>query len=307
VSEALSRSSREPDRKTRGDPGLDRPKLWGICLVKDEDDIIAQTLTYATRYCDRIFVLDNGSTDGTWHIVRRLAEQNEAIVPFAQTLEPYGDGLRAVVYNAMHGELSPNDWWLILDADEFLAEDPWPVIEAAVRENADIVKTWHIHFFFTDRDLEAWEQRSDRRDLPIFDRRRYYLINWQEPRLFRNNPQSFWNASVKEWVPDTLRKVCRRRIFVRHYQYRDPEQIEKRQRLRYALRLRDGHFPHVKSPDWRTMVVNSASLSYHNEGQPWRLTASGIVYYYRHAAIAKYRGALRRLRRLLGRSGRVAA
>src|SRR5215813_10483097 len=103
---------------SQGDPLMHRVKLYGICLVKNEDDVIAQTLTYATQYCDRIFVLDNGSTDETWHIVLRLAQQNSAIVPFEQTLQPYGDWLRAMVYNAVHGELSADDWWLILDSDE---------------------------------------------------------------------------------------------------------------------------------------------------------------------------------------------
>src|SRR5215469_5799531 len=188
-------------------------KLNAITLVKDEDDIIAQSLRYATQYCDRIFVLDNGSTDETWDIVQSLAHQNQAIVPFEQTSRPYGDGLRGIVYNAVHGQLSDDDWWLILDADEFPAEDPRPAIETAVRERADIIYTWHVQFFFTEKDLENWEQGRDRRDVPIFHRRRYYHINTQEPRLFRNRIRSYPNVRVKDFVPDCLRRVCSRRIF----------------------------------------------------------------------------------------------
>jgi hypothetical protein len=36
-------------------------KLNAICMVKDEDDIIEQTLAHAVRYCDKIYVLDNGT------------------------------------------------------------------------------------------------------------------------------------------------------------------------------------------------------------------------------------------------------
>jgi glycosyltransferase involved in cell wall biosynthesis len=276
---------------------MNRGKLYGLCLVKNEDDIIAQSLTYAAQYCDRIFVLDNGSTDDTWHIVQRLAQANGAIVPFEQTPKPYGDYLRGMVYEALHCELSDDDWWLIVDADEFLAEAPGPVIETAVEEGADLINTWHIQFFFTDKDLEACQQGRDRRDMPIFDRRRYYHINTQEPRLFRNQTQPYQKVRVKDFVPDSLRRVCRRRIFVRHYQFRDPDQIEKRLRLRYGHFL----FPHVYSSDWRSVVCDSRGLTLHRDGEPWRFTASGLLYFYRHRAGAKYHGAIRRVRGLLKR------
>ena len=274
---------------------MSRISLFAICLVKNEDDIIAQTLTYATRYCDRIFVLDNGSTDETWHVVQQLAQQCSAIVPFGQTLKPFADGLRGMVYETVHGELSDDDWWLILDSDEFLAEDPRPVIQTAVKEGAGIINTWQIMFGFTERDLEAWEQGKDRRDIPIFDRRRYYLINQQEPRLFRNRTQWYPDVGVQDFVPDCVRRICSRRVFNRHYQFRDPEQIGKRLRLRYGHSL----FPEVQSVDWRSEIWDSRGLNYYEEGAPWRFSASGLLYYYRHRAGAKYHGAINRLRKLL--------
>ncbi len=283
---------------------MNRTKLYGICLVKNEDDIIAQSLTYATQHCDRIFVLDNGSTDETWHIVQGLAQQNSAIVPFEQTLKPFSNGLRGIVYNAVHGELSEDDWWFILDADEFLAEDPRPVIETAVRERADFIHSWFAQFFFTERDLEAWEERKDRRDLPIFDRRRYYVIDWQEPRLFRNQPHWHGNVGVMGFVPDSLKRVCSRRILNRHYQFRDPEQIEKRLRLRYGHPL---FAEHVQSSDWRSVIRDSRGLNFYREGEPLRFSVSGLSFYYRHAARDTYHHALRRLRGLLARKSNGGA
>lgn len=43
-----------------------------------------------------------------------------------------------------------------------------------------------MQFYFTEVDLRQWEESKDSRDKSVFDRRRYYLINWQEKRLFRN-------------------------------------------------------------------------------------------------------------------------
>ena len=48
-------------------------KIHGLCVVKNEADIIEQTLRSAATWCDWIYVLDNGSSDGTWEKVQRLA------------------------------------------------------------------------------------------------------------------------------------------------------------------------------------------------------------------------------------------
>jgi len=276
-------------------------KLYAICLVKDEDDIVAQTLTYATRYCDKIFVLDNGSSDRTWEIAKHLSAQYPRIVPFEQTYLPYNDALRARVYNQVHRELGDDDWWMILDSDEFMAENPKELIEAAKRDSADIIRSWQIQFYFTEKDLAEYEAGHDSRDKSIFERRRYYLINWQEPRLFRNQTGPSWDVAINNGVPNGLNRVWRRRILNRHYQFRDPEQIEKR------LRLRFGHpsfRAHVTSPEWRTAVRDSRKLNYRQDGEPWRFSPSGIAYYYRKTALytlqGKFRGAIRRIRRTFG-------
>jgi glycosyltransferase involved in cell wall biosynthesis len=47
-------------------------KLVGLCVTKDEVDIIGFCLRHASQFCDKIYVLDNGSTDGTWEIINDL-------------------------------------------------------------------------------------------------------------------------------------------------------------------------------------------------------------------------------------------
>lgn len=266
-------------------------KVYGLCVVKNEDDIIAQTLSFATRYCDRIFVLDNGSTDETWGIVQDLASRNAAIVPFRRTDEPFHRGLRGTVYNAVRAQLSHYDWWLILDADEFLAEDPRPIIDAADAAGADTINTWQVQFQFTDFDLQLWEQGQDSRDTPIVDRRRYYVIDWQEPRLFRNDPHRDWDVNVSSSGPQWLRKLHKRRILNRHYQYRDPAQIDKRLRLRY------GHptcFGHVSSLDWRSVIRSRRELSLFKDGEPWHFSPRAVCHYYRLSTYRRIRSAFQR-------------
>jgi len=276
------------------------PRVHAICLVKNEDDVIQQSLTFATRFCERIYVIDNGSTDDTWTIVNDLARRTDVVVPFEQTREPYGDWLRARVFNEMHARLAEDDWWLILDADEFLTDDPRAAIDLAVRQRADIINAWQIQFYFTERDLEAWEQGHDRRDAPVVNRRRYYEINWQEPRLFRNESRRRWDTSVSIKLPDMRQRLSRNRILNRHYQFRDPDQMKKRLALRYGHKL----FPHVPSADWRQEVRDSRRLTFHDDGKAWHFSPRGLWYFYRRRAYyriasASPRGALRRARRLL--------
>ncbi|MDH3380842.1 MAG: glycosyltransferase family 2 protein [Gammaproteobacteria bacterium] len=274
-------------------------KLYAICLVKDEDDIIAQALTYATRHCDKIFVIDNGSSDRTWDIAQALAVQYPQIVPFEQTYLAYNDALRARVYNQVHQELLDDDWWMILDSDEFMAEDPKELIQKAMRDKADIIRSWQIQFYLTEKDLAEWEAGRDNRNRPIFERRRYYLINWQEPRLFRNQAGPAWDVSINNGVPNGLKRVWHRRILNRHYQFRDPEQIEKRLKLRFG---NPSFRAHVTSSNWRTTVRDSHKLNYLQDGEPWRFSPSGVAYYYRRTVLytlqGKFRGAMRRLRRI---------
>ena len=282
---------------------MNRPKIYALCIVKNEDDIIAQSLEFASRYCDRIYVLDNASTDETWNIVQRLARQDARIVPFGRTDEVFHLGLRARIVNAVHGELSDADWWLILDADEFLAEDPRPIIALATAAGRDCLNTWQIQFAFTERDAEEWTGGRDSRDRPVFERRRYYTIDWQECRLFKNCPRREWDTSLSHNLPQWLGRAYKRRILNRHYQYRDPEQIDKRLRLR----LGNQEFTHVRSTDWRSLVQDSTKLSFHRDGDPWRFRFSPVMSFYRHMlserlGSAVRGGAMRRLRRVIGSS-----
>jgi glycosyltransferase involved in cell wall biosynthesis len=270
-----------------------RMKIYAICLVKNEDDVVGQTLTYAARYCDKIFVIDNGSTDSTWQIVQGLSKKQLQIIPFMQTQERYDDGLRWHVYEAHNRELTDSDWWMILDSDEFLAEDPRPVIGEAMRKRADVIEAWQIQFYYTEKDYESWQTGGDSRALPITSRRRYYRIDHREARFFRNLASGDWqtsflrrklpmppwlrSASVKDsrqTLPIRIGKKLRRRILNRHYQYRDPPQIEKRLLLRYGNPL---FAAQVKSPDWRSVMRASKDLYRYSEGDEWRFKFSDLL------------------------------
>lgn len=113
-------------------------------------------------------------------------------------------------------------------------------------------------------DLLTWEEGKDSRDRPIFERRRYYLIGWQEGRLFRNRRGLSWDNGN---VPEGLGREYERRIFNRHCLFRDPFlQIEKGLLVKSKIPSKARKTP----LDWRSMVKDSRKLDFYRDGDPWR-------------------------------------
>lgn len=52
------------------------PSVWGITRVKDEVDVLGYTLDHmASEGLDGIFIVDNGSTDGTERVVQAFHDR----------------------------------------------------------------------------------------------------------------------------------------------------------------------------------------------------------------------------------------
>lgn len=234
------------------------PRIYGLMIVRNEADIIGQSLTNGLTYCDKTVVMDNMSTDGTWEIVQALAARHPGrIIAHCRLEQKFHDSLRSIAYNAFHRELAAKDWWLRFDADEFLNEAPFAILAQAEAEDADFVRANQMEFALTDVDVAAIERGDDSRDLPIETRRRHYRVTWREFRFFRNDPDVAWDARLGMQFPQNLSKakVCSRAIFNRHYAHRDIEQLKSR----IAARKGSQFFTHVASADWRAYVQAAAT------------------------------------------------
>ena len=81
--------------------GFDRPKGFGVCFVKNEEDIIADSVAHAARFCDKLFVVDNATTDQTWDIVNGLELDN--LVPVFSRDFIFRDYLPSQVHGCQKG------------------------------------------------------------------------------------------------------------------------------------------------------------------------------------------------------------
>ncbi len=238
--------------------------------------MIEETLLHAVRWCDRIFVFDNGSTDGTWDIIQRLALREPRIVPFKSEAVPYRDSLRMDTFNRFRNECAPGDWWCKLDADELYHDDPREFLSIVPRRHHVV---WGVNFQFYITDADAKRIAENPAGYPPHTAAekalRYYRCEYSEVRFFRHRPGLSWTHGS---APRHLGVVHPRRIRFKHYQYRSPEQIELRLRTRQqAMAEGCGTFAgYCDETDWRQKIVSASSCLHADAPHPFVIEESVI-------------------------------
>lgn len=219
-------------------------KIHGICIAKNEADIIAQTLTKASEWCDYIYVVDNASDDNTWGKILEISKKYSQIIPHKQdNRQPFDDYMRGEVFHDFSSNNKPGDWWCRLDADEFYIDDPRTFLNK-VPNQYQAVWSASFQYYFTDKDLERYNQdpSSFSDNVPVEEKCRYYLNNWSENRFFRYDQKIVWDKNCG-WP--YFGAIYPKRIRLKHYQYRSPQQIQQRIVTRFEARSKgSSSFPH---------------------------------------------------------------
>lgn len=204
-------------------------KIHSICIAKNEGDIIEQTLMKAVDWSDYIYVVDNNSSDDTWEIVQALSKDYPKIIPYKRDARAYFDSMRGEVFYGFRDRSQPGDWWCKLDADEFYIDNPRSFL-SNVPEQYQAVWAASFQYYFTDRDLEKFEQdpAAFADDVPVEQKCRFYANDWSENRFFRYDDKMVWNVQdqVRSWP--YFGAIYPKRIRLKHFQYRSPQQMQQR-------------------------------------------------------------------------------
>jgi glycosyltransferase involved in cell wall biosynthesis len=231
-------------------------RIFSICVLKNEADIIEHCLQQALKWSERIILYDGDSTDGTWEIACRMAAADDRIIAWRQDGKPFQESLRAEVFNAFRHLASHGDWWCHLDADEFYIDDPRAFL-SKVRRPYDVVWGLFIEYYLTQHDVDSLDFSQPM--AALLPQIRHYRVQHSEPRFFRHRSRLVWSES--EGWPRHMGLSYPKLIRFRHYKYRTPEQIQRRLATRQANIERG--FPgwtNSKSETWRDKITSVDSL-----------------------------------------------
>jgi len=203
--------------------------IHAMCLIKNEADIIVETLQAASTWCDFIYVYDNGSTDGTWERVLNLSKVNSQIVTYKTDPTPFTDSLRGELFYRYRANFREGDWLCRLDADEIYIDNP-RIFLAKVPPQYRVVWAAMFQYAFTDKDLELYDRDPSlySEDVPVEQRLRYYKNDNSEIRFFRYLKHLEYKPGGRSGWPTGIGDPYPVRIWYKHFVTRSPEQIQKR-------------------------------------------------------------------------------
>ncbi|AII51133.1 glycosyltransferase family 2 protein [Hymenobacter sp. APR13] len=258
-------------------------KIYAISLVKNEVDIIEHCLRSAAVWAEKIFVYDNGSTDGTWELVQNLAKEIPSIVAWKQDSKPFYEGMRGEVYEAFHHLGEEGDWWCFrLDSDEIYPCNPADTL-VNIDKKYQVVAKESIEYVLTHEDIIEYDFTQL---TPVnFNNIRYYLPNtYSEVRFIRHRDRLKWQ--VGRDMPKYMGITSPDRIKVMHFQYRSiPQMIN---RIRVRKKARDEGFVNwefADNSDWKNLLFKRSEAIYDTGNHNWKLSAETNNYlppYYKY-------------------------
>lgn len=213
---------------------------FGVCMVKDEADVIAATLRHMAGQVDQLIVADNASTDGTRQILADLVTR----IPLTVLDDPEPAYYQSVKMSALAEEAAERgaQWIVPFDADELWYCDRGRLADVLAGLECPVAYAELINHFRTGLDgadphpfvSMVWRDATAAA-LPKI------AFRWEPGAVIHQGNHGVDLPSGGEGVP-ALR--------IRHYPYRSPGQfVRKAVNGAAAYRLTD--LPEHEGAHWR--------------------------------------------------------
>jgi len=192
-------------------------KIIAHMPVRNEIDVIEETVSEVFRWVDTLIVLDGQSTDGTHSLLCDLSSQWKTA---GKTLQVVSEADPGNVFHdhTLRGRLleltAPHepDWVLSVDADEiydtYLAPngvevDPITAIYAAEEIGANVVRCMVPQFWLTFQDLREGALDEDE-TISVQQRRRWYSWGHMGTFIWKWNDAHHYPPKVPKRTPELL-------------------------------------------------------------------------------------------------------
>lgn len=196
-------------------------RLYGFTVVRNEADVVAESVAHNLARLDAIAVTDNGSDDGTWETLQGLASRDARIHLF-RDLAPFNHRVfhrSAMMVRRIGWRRRRGDWVVQCDCDELHESDVRAVCEASAGHDLILGRKW-MFTLLPDTPTDG----------PVRER-----VRWHHPephvelRAYRN-PRWFFVRAVEVRYGLSISPV---RLDIAHYQYRSPGQVDSRLAVRH--------------------------------------------------------------------------
>lgn len=241
-------------------------RFHALLLVRDEADIIEESLRNLVTWADAIYVFDTGSEDGTWELVQQLAAEHRCIKPLGQDAVFFSDKrLRGWLFQQARRNMREGDWFARVDADEFHHVPPPEFVRTRLQRHETVVYHQYYDFRLTRAEAAAWARGGVAvANKAVQERRRWFtLSSYTEPRLCRYRTSMRWPETVS--FPYNAGFVAAERLPIRHYPHRDPAQLNRRCRLRAGMMAdpENASATHWRIRDWDRLLVDDGDPALH--------------------------------------------
>ena len=225
-------------RDTIRRPGTleDDERLVGLLMIRDEDDVLEEMLRTATQWFDRILVLD-GTTDAhrvsaTTSILESFPEVVHVLKDADVSAAAIRDGARQFLLDEARRRYGTNQWIGLLHADEFIDQDPRPLLNAHHPMLDPVLRVRLVHaFLHTDNEAQWSADPAAWNSQPL--RERVDHVMWPgvpEARFFFDRgTRDYVVEHHSKTVPTSFRAGPIEHGFsIVQYNERSPEQVVAR-------------------------------------------------------------------------------
>lgn len=226
-------------------------RLVGLLMLRDEDDVLDEMLRCAVQWFDRILVLDGTLDEG------RCRRTDEILASFPEVVfvardadvlgtQPTRDGARQVLLDEARRRYGSDRWIGVLHADEFMDQDPRPMLAAHNPLFDPTIRIRLVHAFLHTDDAAEWrDDAAACLALPVRERVRHVM--WPgvpETRFFFDRGHRDYRLEHhSKVVPTSFRSgPLVDGYSVVQYNERSPLQAVERGRSRAATGWQTGHY-----------------------------------------------------------------